>query len=345
MKENEPPASGAAEPAPGYLVKIDQVALEHFRQATVVANICKEIVLKTTKKIGFKNYVKVEGWTSIAVAHGCVASIEPGSVREILREGHVVGFEAVAEIRRQSDGVVLSEAVGYVGDDEMVWFGSKGVAVERWNDSKKKKEMVVIPKRADYAIRAMAQTRAISRVCRSAFSHVVVLMNAGLSTVPAEEVEGPEDFTDVEAREADAAAGERRAEPAADSGPPPATNAGKAATNTGAEKSTAPAAEKKPAAEAKRPVEVPRDPSVEFQKQFVDGAWKKVKVHFGTNNGKKLEDLTDNQLRWYAYDWSGGGRAATEKFAAKPPTEDDKILRAAAVVAAAELGLEPRASS
>ena len=45
-----------------------------------------------------------------------------------------------------------------------------------------------LPKRADYAIRAMAQTRAISRACRSAFAHVVVMMNAGLSTTPAEEV-------------------------------------------------------------------------------------------------------------------------------------------------------------
>jgi hypothetical protein len=34
----------------------------------------------------------------------------------------------------------------------------------------------------------MAQTRAISRACRSAFAHVVVMMNAGLSTTPAEEV-------------------------------------------------------------------------------------------------------------------------------------------------------------
>jgi hypothetical protein len=34
----------------------------------------------------------------------------------------------------------------------------------------------------------MAQTRAISRVCRSAFAHVVVLIDSDLSTTPAEEV-------------------------------------------------------------------------------------------------------------------------------------------------------------
>jgi hypothetical protein len=46
----------------------------------------------------------------------------------------------------------------------------------------------------------MAQTRAISRACRSAFAHVVVMMDAGLSTTPAEEV--PLGGFDDEPREA-----------------------------------------------------------------------------------------------------------------------------------------------
>src|SRR3546814_16249625 len=45
-----------------------------------------------------------------------------------------------------------------------------------------------MPKRADYAIRAMAQTRAITRACRSAFAHVVVMIDADLATTSAEEV-------------------------------------------------------------------------------------------------------------------------------------------------------------
>jgi hypothetical protein len=53
--------------------------------------------------------------------------------------------------------------------------------VTKWGSKK-------LPKRPDYAIRAMAQTRAISRACRSAFAHVVVMMNAGLETTPAEEM-------------------------------------------------------------------------------------------------------------------------------------------------------------
>ena len=42
--------------------------------------------------------------------------------------------------------------------------------------------------RPTYAKRAMCQTRAISRACRSAFAHIVVLIDKSLSTTPAEEV-------------------------------------------------------------------------------------------------------------------------------------------------------------
>lgn len=47
----------------------------------------------------------------------------------------------------------------------------------------------------------MAQTRAMSRACRSAFAHVVVMMNAGLATTPAEEV--PHDGFDRDTGEID----------------------------------------------------------------------------------------------------------------------------------------------
>ncbi len=100
-----------------------------------------------------------EGWMSIATAHGCIASSR--AVEKI--EG---GWRAIGEIRRISDGVLLAQAEGFVGMDE----------TKTW------------AQRPEYACRAMAQTRAISRACRAAFAHVVVLMDAGLSTTPAEEV-------------------------------------------------------------------------------------------------------------------------------------------------------------
>jgi len=136
--------------------------LDIYRQSTDAASVCKEIVVATSSTIQGRRYVAVEGWQAIAVAHGCVASAI--DVRRITDEG-ATGFAATGVLRRMSDGVEIGRAEGFVGDDERTW-----------------------GKRDVYAKRAMAQTRAISRVCRSAFAHVVVMMKAGLATTPAEEV-------------------------------------------------------------------------------------------------------------------------------------------------------------
>jgi len=132
----------------------------HIRQATDVAGACREIVTRTAQQIGkgIKKFVCVEGWSSIAVAHGCVASAR--DVEKI--EG---GYRAIGEVKRMDNGAVIATAEGFVGDDEPLWAN-----------------------RPTYAKRAMCQTRAISRACRSAFSHVVVLIDSNLSTTPAEEV-------------------------------------------------------------------------------------------------------------------------------------------------------------
>lgn len=143
--------------------------VEAYRASTNAASICKDIVVQTATTIQGRKYVGVEGWQAIAIAHGCAA----GS-RDVERvEG---GVRAIGEVRRMSDGALIATAEGFVGEDEETWFGG----TNKWGK--------VVPKRNDYAIRAMAQTRAISRACRSAFAHVVVMMNAGLATTPAEEV-------------------------------------------------------------------------------------------------------------------------------------------------------------
>lgn len=166
---------------------------ELYRQATDVAGVCREIVLKTAMTIQQRKYVKVEGWQSIATAHGCTASAR--DVEVIPGEG----VRAIGEIRRMSDGTVIATAEGFVGEDEPTWFGGgpKNLA-----------------KRPLYAIRAMAQTRAISRACRTAFAHVVVLMDANLSTTPAEEV--PADgFQDAQEQR------QERSKPSQDTKPAP----------------------------------------------------------------------------------------------------------------------------
>lgn len=130
----------------------------HIRQATDVAGACREIVKATAQRIGNKDYVRVEGWQSIAVAHGCVAS-----ARDVEKVDG--GVRCIGEVRRMDTGSVIATAEGFVGDDEPTWAN-----------------------RPTYAKRAMCQTRAISRACRSAFAHVVVLIDRNLSTTPAEEV-------------------------------------------------------------------------------------------------------------------------------------------------------------
>lgn len=135
-----------------------QHQISWHRQATDVASICKGIVTKTAQNIQGRKYVRVEGWQSIANAFGCVASAKDVERTE-------TGYRAIGQVRRMDTGAVICEAEGFVGDDERTW-----------------------SKRDEYAKRAMAQTRAISRACRSAFAFVVTMMDAGLETTPAEEV-------------------------------------------------------------------------------------------------------------------------------------------------------------
>jgi len=130
----------------------------HIRQATDVAGACRAIVKETCQRIGQKDYVRVEGWQAIAVAHGCVAS-----ARDVERLED--GYRCIGEVKRMDNGQVISSAEGFLGDDEPMWAS-----------------------RPTYAKRAMCQTRAISRACRSAFAHIVVLIDKSLSTTPAEEV-------------------------------------------------------------------------------------------------------------------------------------------------------------
>ncbi len=164
------------------LVPIDTSNADAYRASTDAASLCKDIVVASAMEIQKRKYVKVEGWQAIAIAHGCT-----GSARDVERVPG--GVRAIGEVRRMSDGAVIAEAEGFVGEDEPTWYGGE-VEKDEWVNNRRtgKKIVTVLPKRADYAIRAMAQTRAISRACRSAFAHVVVMMNAGLSTTPAEEV-------------------------------------------------------------------------------------------------------------------------------------------------------------
>ena len=140
------------------LVIQDNNPIANIKRSTDVAGACKEIVTRTSIKIQNRKYVPVEGWMAIAAAHGC--NLSATDVK--LVDG---GISARGVVRRISDGRILGEAEGFVGEDEKTWSN-----------------------RPLFARRAMAQTRAMSRAARSVFAHVVVLMDAGLETTPAEEM-------------------------------------------------------------------------------------------------------------------------------------------------------------
>lgn len=133
---------------------------EYHRRATDVAGLVRAIVTGKAVQIGPRKYVPVDAYQAIANAMGCVASAR--DVRRV--EG---GYTAIGEVKRLSDGAVLAEGEGFVGDDEPKW--SKG---------------------PEYARRSMVQTRAIGRACRAAFAFVVPMIDLGLSSTPAEEMEG-----------------------------------------------------------------------------------------------------------------------------------------------------------
>ena len=102
-----------------------------------------------------RKHVNVEGWTTLAVMLGVVAS----EVQTVETEGI---YTAVVELVRMSDGACISRASAECGDEPP------------WN------------KRPRYARRSMAQTRATGKACRLAFSWIMAL--AGYEPTPAEEM-------------------------------------------------------------------------------------------------------------------------------------------------------------
>lgn len=152
------------------LVRTDakQLAVSNqWRAATDVAGVVREFALARTLTIQGKRYPPVIVWQAIANAFGCVASAR--DVKAI--DG---GISAIGEVKRMSDGQVLAEGEGFVGDDEKTWAG-----------------------RPLFARRAMAQTRAIGRACRAAFAFVIPLIDSGMQTTPAEEIEALADSSPV----------------------------------------------------------------------------------------------------------------------------------------------------
>ena len=129
-------------------------------RGAAVAAACRQIVLSTTMDLRGKKYIRAEGWQALAAANGLSPRI---SMVEEMQNGDI---RAVCDLIRLSDGETIASSEGFVGTDEPMW-----------------------QNRPRYARRGMAQTRATSRACRSALAWIVPLLDADLSTTPAEEME------------------------------------------------------------------------------------------------------------------------------------------------------------
>jgi len=135
--------------------------------ATRVATALKKVVTdrRLFSSIQGKEYVRVEGWTTL----GAMLGVLPREVEtKRLEDG---SFEAKVDLVRSSDGMVIGGASALCGMDEPKWAS-----------------------KPDYARRSMAVTRATGKAYRLGFSWIMEL--AGYASTPAEEM----DFIDAEAK-------------------------------------------------------------------------------------------------------------------------------------------------
>jgi len=132
--------------------------------ASTLSNIIRQQRLITSIK--GKEYVNVEGWTTL----GAMLGVIPREVSTTEEEGI---YTSIVELVRISDGAVIGRASAECGEEEP------------WAS------------RPRYARRSMAQTRATAKACRLAFSWIMKL--AGYEPTPAEEMPPEHDQESTEA--------------------------------------------------------------------------------------------------------------------------------------------------
>lgn len=188
----EPPA-----PAPVSLFRTDD-PIEVIERATKVANALKSVIVQQNlyKRINGRDHVLVEGWTTLGSMLGVVPvvawsrRVEPvtkydvevihyewvesggrKAKRESGRSQYTVeGYDWEARVEaRTMDGRTVGGAEAMCSRNEHTW-----------------------AKREDYALRSMAQTRAVSKALRGPLGFIVAL--AGYATTPAEEMPAEPDY-------------------------------------------------------------------------------------------------------------------------------------------------------
>jgi len=137
---------------------------EAKEKASVLAEIIEK--QKVYNLIKDRKYVRCEGWTTLARMMGYIPTIK--KVEAIYdKDGNIEKAIATAALVDIKTGIEIAQAESICSIKE-----------KNWKD------------RDEYAVRSMAQTRAVSKVCRIALSWVMVL--AGFEPTPAEEIQEEE---------------------------------------------------------------------------------------------------------------------------------------------------------
>jgi len=137
-------------------------------RATKVADALAEVIRsrELSSSIRGKEYVRVEGWTTLCAMLG----VTPCEIENVGDEDGV--YTSTVELVRASDGAVIGRASAECGAPDEV--DRNGTPI--WAS------------RPRYARRSMAATRATGKACRLAFSWIMAL--AGYEPTPAEEMDG-----------------------------------------------------------------------------------------------------------------------------------------------------------
>ena len=150
------------------LVPIEQEPDEYLARATKIATALARVIndRHLYKVIQDRKYVMVEGWTTL----GGIIGVLPREVEvKRLDDG---GYEAIVELVRVRDGMVVGRASALCGMDEKTWAS-----------------------RPEYARRSMATTRATGKAYRLGYSSIIKL--AGFEATPAEEMPVEGEFHEV----------------------------------------------------------------------------------------------------------------------------------------------------
>jgi len=150
------------------LVPLERKPAEIIREGTEIAQALAGVIQdrKLYKVIQDRKYVMVEGWTTL----GGIIGVLPREVEvKRLEDG---GYEAMVELVRARDGMVVGRASALCGMDEKTWAS-----------------------RPEYARRSMAVTRATGKAYRLGYSWIIKL--AGYEATPAEEMPVEGEFHEV----------------------------------------------------------------------------------------------------------------------------------------------------